>query len=121
MALINENIKQNLSNNLVANYDVDGNGAGVNGQPLQVSSYGNLKTTDRIEYNVVNGGTWSGQYLNVIHDEIGSTLEILKSDLAVVMNSSGLQYAYNFETFVCLDNSTPNRYNVYASCWLSNY
>ena len=121
MTLISETIKQNLANNLVANYDVDGDGTKVNGQPLQVTSLGTLKTADRIEYSIVDGGTWSGQYLNVVHDEIGTTLETLKSDLATVMNSSNLKYAYSFETFIVVDGATPNRYNVYASCWLSNY
>lgn len=42
MALIPENLKQNLANQFVANFDENGDGTGINGQPLQVSEDGNL-------------------------------------------------------------------------------
>jgi hypothetical protein len=119
MALINENIKQNLANNLVANYDADGNGTGINGQPLQVTSLGNLTTSNRLQVDQITA-TFSKQNLNVPHDEIGSKLEEMRSDLYTQMDTYGYNYAYNVNEFICVDNSTPNRYNCYLVAWLSN-
>lgn len=56
MALINENVKQYLDKSLTANYDDNGDGTGVNGQPLQVDTDGNLLVN-------VNGGAVMGVML----------------------------------------------------------
>jgi hypothetical protein len=53
MALINENIKQNLANNFVANYDETDEGTGVNGQPLQVDQNGLLNVN--VQTGQLNG------------------------------------------------------------------
>ena len=119
MALINENIKQNLSNNLVANYDVDGNGAGVNGQPLQVTQYGNLTTSNRLEL-VQLQATYSNARLNTPHDDVATELENMMSELYSTMQTNEYNYVYNLQTFVVYDGATPNRYNLYITAFLSN-
>lgn len=53
MALINENIKQNLANQFVANYDETDEGTGVNGQPLQVDQNGLLNVN--VQTGQLNG------------------------------------------------------------------
>lgn len=67
MALINENIKQNLANNLVANYDDSGVGTGINGQPLQVDTDGNLLVN-------VNGGGAMG--IMIAQDEATTQVSV---------------------------------------------
>lgn len=120
MALINEHIKKNLANNLVANYDENGDGTSVNGQPLQVTQYGNLTTTNRLEYAQI-GATYSGTRTNIAHDVVGSMLEQLMAEMVAVMGSSGYNYAYNVQTYVVPDVGSRNIYNLYITAWLSNY
>lgn len=120
MALIDSTVKQNLANNVVANYDENGDGTGVNGQPLQVTQYGNLTTSNRLE-QIQLQATFSKSNYNVPHDEIGAKLEEMMSDLYTQMQTGVYNYAYNIQTFVVYDGATPNRYNCYLTAWLSNY
>jgi hypothetical protein len=120
MALIQENVKQYLANNVVANYDENGDGTGINGQPLQVTQYGNLTTSNRLE-QVQLQATFSRTVLGVAHNNVGGEIEGMMSDLYSFMNGDGYNYAYNVQTYIVPDIATANLYNLYLTCWLSNY
>ena len=93
MALIDKNSVPYLSNNLVANYDENGDGTGINGQPLQVTIRGGLQSSTRLEFEQLTA-TYSGQRLGIAHDEVGSNIEALMSDLYGTMQGTGYAYAY---------------------------
>jgi hypothetical protein len=120
MALIDQNVKPYLANNLVANYDENGDGTGVNGQPLQVTFRGGLQSSPRLEIEQLQG-TFSAQRLDIRHDEIGTNLEQMRSDLYTQMITNGYVYCYNYSEYICVDSITPNRYNLYSCAWLSNF
>jgi len=118
MPLIDKSAIPYLSNNLVANYDENGDGTGVNGQPLQVTYRGGLQSSTRLEIEQLQG-TFSASALSVAHDEVGPNLENLMSQMYSIMQNNGYVYAYNVQTFVTLDQA--HTYNLYIMAWLSNY
>ena len=81
MALINENIKQNLANQFVANYDDSGSGTGVNGQPLQVDANGNLQST-------INVFSSSEQNYNRLNSDSNGNLNLGGLDTSVLVNDA---------------------------------
>lgn len=118
MALITQSVIKNLSNNVVANYDANGDGSGINSQPLQVSDTGILKSSNRVEvYQLEN--TFHRQTLNVLHANVGSTIEDLYTQLYTFMQGS-YSYAYNINVFILPDVASPTIYNIYLTCTLAN-
>lgn len=97
MALIQDNNKQYLDKSLVANYDDSGVGTGINGQPLQVDTDGNLLVN-------VNGGGVMGimiardestTQVNVNADSLGQLN--LGGTLVEPINSNGDSYSIGEE------------------------
>jgi hypothetical protein len=117
MALLTDEQKQIFDTTLPANFDAQ-NGL-LNPQPLQLTENGGLMVSNRLEFEQL-AGTFSRQNLNVPHDEVAQKLEEMRSDLFDQMSAQGYQYAYAYKEFVNLDSATPNRYNLYSICWLSN-
>ena len=106
MALINENIKQNLANNLVANYDDSGVGTGINGQPLNVDTDGNLLVN-------VNGGAIGG--IMIAQDELTNQVNVnadslgqlnLGGTLVEPINDNGDSYSVGEEYATLADAIT---------------
>ena len=118
MALITQTAIKNLSNNVVANYDANGDGNGINSQPLQVSVNGALITTNRIEISQLEA-TFSHQALNVLHANVGAEIESMYTQLYNNMVGS-YAYANNLNITIMADVATPAIYNIYMTCTLSN-
>ena len=109
MALINEDIKRNLANNLVANFDETGEGTGVNGQPLQVDANGNLKITQE------SFSTSAQEYLPVNADSNGN-LNLGGLDTSVLLSDASP--FVNVVTYSNIDDlivNMPNQLNDFLN------
>jgi hypothetical protein len=111
-SLIDESVKKNLANNLVANYDENGDGLNINGQPLQVNSVGSLIVS------VVDSVTIGGQVYTILlgtNTSDGSTVSV-KTDNSGALNVGGMntdhirdsfQKSGTYTTFANATNAIP--------------